>query len=112
MKICEKLLSKQSIEFLETYKVHNEKLFGLHTFLTNDALLLVSETARDCFVEMSKAAAALLDDSKAFAFLLHNQSYCIVIFGRLSIFCNFVCKDGDLNLRLHVIALPASVTMS
>ena len=34
------------------------------------------------------------------------------VFGRSFIFCTFVCNHGALNLRLHVVALPASVTMS
>ena len=35
-----------------------------------------------------------------------------LIFGRSFIFCTFVCNHGALFLRLHVVALPASVTMS
>ena len=34
------------------------------------------------------------------------------VFGRSFIFYNFVCKHGALHFRLHVVALPASVTMS
>ena len=34
------------------------------------------------------------------------------VFGRSFNLCTFVCNHGALNLRLHVVALPASVTMS
>ena len=34
------------------------------------------------------------------------------VFGRAFNFCTFVRNHGALNLRLHVVALPASVTMS
>ena len=34
------------------------------------------------------------------------------VFGRNFTFCTFVCNHGALNLCVHVVALPASVTMS
>ena len=36
----------------------------------------------------------------------------IHVFKRSFIFYTFVCKQGALHLRLHVVSLPASVTMS
>ena len=40
-----------------------------------------------------------------------NGFFVKLSFGRSFIFCTFVCNDGALSFSLHVVVLPASVTL-
>ena len=50
------------------------------------------------------------------SFLCLNFSNCFpvktLVFERYFLFCTFVCNHWDLKLRLHLVAVPASVTLS
>ena len=63
----------------------------------------------------SVRAAAQNSNSKYITFFrvkCSNGFFVKLILGRSFTFCTFECNHGALNLRLQVLALPASVTMA
>ena len=94
-------------------------LFSLiRTVCRGNVNLLLSESLRStvllCKVENLFSVLFRSEASNGFPVKsVFSENFSVkLIFGRSFIFCTFVCNHGVLNLRLQVLALPASVTMA